>query len=201
MLTRLHVLPLSLLLTIQAGAQNITASFDGCPDQEFDPLFQSPTGQNFYFNFNTQLVVRWNEGLQRWELALDGPDSPTYAYSELPTTPAPPCFSTGTWVNLTVNCPLTNLTGACDNTPTGLLSAAGGTRFSMMPNPARDRVSITLPEGNFQLEVFTALGGLVHSRTVPSTSTELDLHGMPRGIYMVRVSVGARSSLHRLAVE
>lgn len=75
--------------------------------------------------------------------------------------------------------------------PTGTGDLKNDT-FSVYPNPANDNISITIPEGYIQVNVFSALGQPVPVKPVFSGNLcQLNLSACPTGIYFI--------SLHNLA--
>jgi hypothetical protein len=61
--------------------------------------------------------------------------------------------------------------------------------FSLFPNPATDRVTLSLTSTVFSsIEIFNSLGALVHSSNVLGSQTSIDVSVFPAGYYVVRVN-------------
>ena len=56
--------------------------------------------------------------------------------------------------------------------------------FAISPNPTADQFDITLPKGDYILQVFDALGKLIFSKNTEGSS-KVDVHAWQNGIYMV----------------
>ncbi|HYE79599.1 MAG TPA: T9SS type A sorting domain-containing protein [bacterium] len=80
--------------------------------------------------------------------------------------------------------------------PTGLGQESRSLRLELAPNPAHHTIRITgAPAG--PITVLDALGREVRTATLPSSPSDLDLTGLPPGLYLVRAGTQAR----RLMVE
>ena len=89
-----------------------------------------------------------------------------------------------------------------------VLGVAAGTvplaGFTVAPNPARGTATVQLPAlpGAATLTVLDALGRTVRTQSAVSNArAELDLAGLPAGLYVVRVAAGSSSATRRLVVE
>jgi len=82
--------------------------------------------------------------------------------------------------------------------PVGVGSGAAG-EFKMYPNPASSSVILVLPEnfGMHQAVLFNALGQDVLRTSVQSGKNELQLNGLTKGVYAVRVG----NEVRRLVLE
>ncbi|MCB0607541.1 MAG: T9SS type A sorting domain-containing protein, partial [Lewinella sp.] len=78
--------------------------------------------------------------------------------------------------------------------------------LKVFPNPARDHVQILLPSAiqeNRRISVYNAAGQLVRSLELEgpgSTSAALDLTGLERGVYFIRLQSPGYSGVTRLVV-
>lgn len=71
---------------------------------------------------------------------------------------------------------------------------------AVYPNPTTGLVQVTLPAGPATVSVLSTLGQVLLTRTVPEgRNTQLDLRGLPTGVYVLRVSSAAGSISHRVA--
>lgn len=78
--------------------------------------------------------------------------------------------------------------------------------LTLFPNPAHGKVTIQLPSipsiTTFTLTVLDALGRTLRTQTTATSArTELDLAGLPAGLYAVRVQAAAATATQRLVVE
>ena len=93
-----------------------------------------------------------------------------------------------------------------DATGLATAAAAGLGRFGLFPNPAHGRVAVQVPAGPggvaATLTVLDALGRPVRVQTAAlNARAEVDLTGLPAGLYAVRVQAGGRAATQRLVVE
>ncbi|WP_216690370.1 T9SS type A sorting domain-containing protein [Hymenobacter siberiensis] len=92
---------------------------------------------------------------------------------------------------------------------TTIPAALAGPAFTLAPNPARTAATLTLPAlpgtATATLTLRDALGRTVRTETVALPLTglrhELDLSGLPAGIYAVQVQAGKATATRRLVVE
>lgn len=95
------------------------------------------------------------------------------------------------------------------NAPLSATSAALAAVVSVYPNPARERVSVSLPglrgSSQVQVELCNALGQVVlrQQAALPASGTTLTLNtaGMATGVYLVRLSAGELRVAKRLVIE
>ena len=71
----------------------------------------------------------------------------------------------------------------------------------LMPNPARDEVTVASSFRVKTVELYAADGKLLQSKEVNAVGTTLSLEGLPAGIYFVRVRTSAGVTTKRLVVE
>ncbi|MDB5269479.1 MAG: hypothetical protein JWP58_2519 [Hymenobacter sp.] len=75
---------------------------------------------------------------------------------------------------------------------------------SLFPNPAHGTATVRLPPGTgpATLTLLDALGRPLRTQTaVPNSQADLDLTGLPAGLYAVRVQAGGNTATQRLVVE
>ena len=96
-----------------------------------------------------------------------------------------------------------------DPTLTATTAATGSLSFALFPNPAHAAATVQLPAvpgtAAATLTLLDALGRTVRTETVALPATglrhDLDLHGLPAGLYAVRVRAGTAAATRRLVVE
>ena len=71
----------------------------------------------------------------------------------------------------------------------------------LMPNPAREEVTVASSFRVKSVELYAADGKLLEHKGVNALSTTLDLRGLPAGVYFVRVATHAGMTTKRLVVE
>ena len=71
----------------------------------------------------------------------------------------------------------------------------------LMPNPARDEVTVASSFRMKTVELYAADGKMLQQVEVNAVGTTLSLEGLPAGIYFVRVRTGAGVTTKRLVVE
>ncbi|GAB3874338.1 hypothetical protein GCM10028824_27430 [Hymenobacter segetis] len=110
--------------------------------------------------------------------------------------------------------PLAALAGDGSGVGVGLLAGLGRAAlattpaapvpaFGLLPNPAHGMAMVRLPAGlgAATLTVLDVLGRAVRSQTTTEAHAELDLTGLPAGLYAVRVAAGNQAITQRLVVE
>ena len=85
----------------------------------------------------------------------------------------------------------------CDSLVSGVpVIGSGGPAFEVLPNPARDQVTIRLngQQGDWQVQVFNMTGGLVQENTLAAAATEwaFSVQNWPSGTYVVRLMNGPK---------
>lgn len=85
-------------------------------------------------------------------------------------------------------------------------SAALAAQVQLHPNPTQGEVTLSLPgvvsAQAIRVQVLNALGQEVPARaTITSTSIQLDLAGLPTGVYAVRVQLGPDTLVKRVVLE
>lgn len=101
------------------------------------------------------------------------------------------------------------LAALTDPTLTATSAAHDSPPFTLAPNPARAAATVQLPAvpgtATATLTLRDALGRALRTATVPLPAAglrhELDLSGLPAGLYAVQVRAGAASATRRLVVE
>jgi len=71
-------------------------------------------------------------------------------------------------------------------------------RIGLLPNPASDHVNIA-SSTVVQVQFYTPSGQSVYSRTAAANGT-IDIHDLPEGAYVVRISTGDQMRMERLIV-
>ncbi|RTQ44960.1 T9SS type A sorting domain-containing protein [Hymenobacter gummosus] len=74
--------------------------------------------------------------------------------------------------------------------------------FSLYPNPARGTVRVQVPGGSGARAVVSdALGRRVAATQLPAGGGQLDVQGLPPGVYLVQVSTATATATQRLVLE
>ena len=73
--------------------------------------------------------------------------------------------------------------------------------ISIYPNPAKDNVSITLPEENAQIDIVNVLGQTVKSVNTTSTNETISLVGMEKGMYFFCIRLHDKTITKKVIVE
>ncbi|WP_210516959.1 T9SS type A sorting domain-containing protein [Hymenobacter terricola] len=138
-----------------------------------------------------------------YSVALSGPN--VYAAGAA----APPAtFGSQTLTSTATGFRLGFLASLTDPTLTATTAAQGTLRFTLAPNPARATTTVQLPAQPGTAATLTlrdALGRTVRTATVALPPAglrhELDLTGLPAGLYALQVRAGATAGTRRLVVE
>ncbi|MGY3089213.1 hypothetical protein ACVWYF_002253 [Hymenobacter sp. UYAg731] len=93
-----------------------------------------------------------------------------------------------------------------DLIPTPTAAARPADPLRVYPNPAHRTATVVLPAGaagsEVRLVLLDAVGRLVRTHLAPAgPRAELDVSGLPAGIYMLRITAGGRTATQRLVVE
>lgn len=88
--------------------------------------------------------------------------------------------------------------------PTSVNIPAEGNRWKIFPNPVREKLFIRSDnEVQSRLELFDGMGKLIIFKNVDKASEEIELHGIPAGIYLLRIISGDTNSVitRKLIIE
>ena len=82
-----------------------------------------------------------------------------------------------------------------EETPTAIRKISKTDKISVYPNPTTGKLSVEIPEFNTDstqpgIEIFNVIGNPVHKSTALSQKTEIDLSGLPDGVYILKVYNG-----------
>lgn len=80
---------------------------------------------------------------------------------------------------------------------------ASALSFKCFPNPARDRVKVTLEQGQgeWTMEVLGLNGEILQRHLVTDQEIELDLSQLSNGLYLLRLQTGGQQKTQRLVVN
>ena len=84
--------------------------------------------------------------------------------------------------------------------PLGIGDVAN-TALSVHPNPARQLISVTLPEPNGTLTLFDATGRQLIQRHTSSTQTTVNVSTLPQGVYIMQFTSPRGTTTAKLKVE
>ena len=82
-----------------------------------------------------------------------------------------------------------------EETPTGLTRTLAGKDVKIYPNPTSGKLSVELPvynisSENSRIEIFNVIGKPVMKSTNISQKSDLDLSGLPNGVYIIKIYDG-----------
>lgn len=85
----------------------------------------------------------------------------------------------------------------------GITPAQGQSEICALPNPARDRIQITLPQGTWALSLLTLTGQGVKTPAVGLSPGvySMDLSGLPPGIYLLQAQGETQRLVSRIVVQ
>ncbi|SDM41450.1 Por secretion system C-terminal sorting domain-containing protein [Catalinimonas alkaloidigena] len=88
-------------------------------------------------------------------------------------------------------------------TPTAAPSLLAADTWRLYPNPTRGQVSLTLPTGTHEARVrlFTLTGMLMQETTLQAHESQLLLHTVPAGIYLLELQTPQGRATRKLVVE
>jgi Secretion system C-terminal sorting domain len=77
-----------------------------------------------------------------------------------------------------------------------------GIRIALYPNPAKDFVTVEIPEiaSKVQVSVYSAEGKMLHSENITQTLTQLDVSYLKPGVYSLRFDAKSETVTKRLVV-
>jgi hypothetical protein len=70
---------------------------------------------------------------------------------------------------------------------TGIQPVVQTTEANVYPNPFNNKLNITLNNTKQTVQIFNALGSLVHSAVIENETTEVDLTNQPSGVYFIKI--------------
>jgi hypothetical protein len=113
---------------------------------------------------------------------------------------SPTTTTTYTIVGSNVGCPVTAVTITQSvSTCTGIEEATNNNLVSIYPNPANDFIAVAVAETieGATIHIINALGEIVVTETVVSTSTTLNTENLTNGIYFVKVESKNSSAIKK----
>ncbi len=107
-------------------------------------------------------------------------------------SPTDPCFDYAWGETEDYSVTITTTTG---------LGSVEGSLFAVFPNPASDRVTVQLPdEAPAYMELFDMQGRRVDDRVLQGSRTDVPVHGLAAGHYVVRIVQDGEQGVLRLEV-
>lgn len=73
--------------------------------------------------------------------------------------------------------------------------------INIYPNPAKDIVTVSLPEDNARIDIVNVLGQIVKTVETASTSETISLEGMERGMYFFSIKMQDKTITKKVIVE
>jgi hypothetical protein len=83
-------------------------------------------------------------------------------------------------------------------TPVSTNTLIAPKNVQITPNPAFDAATITCEESTWSLTVFDELGRTIHTATPATDTYRLERHGLPVGVYTIRIQAGERAGVYRI---
>ncbi len=191
MKVKIYSLLLLTLLFINGYSQTVTLSSTTCGTYPFTFATLDGTGRGIFGAIDD--AIQWNASANQWEWTYFGSFPPTtYYVNSYASSPYPPCFNTGTWVQVNNTCgTLVDITGDCQTGLTGIDKNAGyGNYFSVLLNPGSGRISVLLQgviEQNTKLSIFNSIGEKVHEQTILTPKTDITLSNQSSGVYVIQL--------------
>jgi hypothetical protein len=69
-----------------------------------------------------------------------------------------------------------------------------------MPNPATDFIQIEAKDGS-RVSLFNSLGVLIKEETITDETLQLNVSGLPEGVYIVEIKNGEKISTTKVIVQ
>ena len=142
---------------------------------------------------NPQNVDQYSWDFGDGTTVANAPGTMTHTY----TTAGPRMVS----VTLTNACGTETVVATIVVTSTASLETNEVAGLNLYPNPATDRVVISLPEAGASASVYSATGALITTLTELDAQNELSVQGWDAGVYYVRVQSNEQSSTIKLIVQ
>ena len=193
----------------------ITALLSGGTDEWFvSPLIDLPSDQTISLELNYSSDALITVTVELSQGGLDPGDFTTIytlPSSTSPTFTQPISLSEhnqGNPVRIAVRFGNQNESGAAKfelrglriSNPLGIDDVSTAT-LALHPNPARQTVSVTLPDPNGTLTLFDATGRQLMQRQTTSTATTLDVRTLPQGVYLLQYTSSRGTTTSRLVVQ
>jgi len=165
----------------------------GCMSMVADTLYVGDTvadvpSEVVYFN-NSFICLQNNETAYQWGYDNDSTLAPTILQGEINqdyVNNNPDLVNNNYWVKVTDRgC----VQKTYYNKPVGATMRTAMTEVSVYPNPAQDNINVeiktTVSGGNIQVELLNTLGQMLYSATVYNNSAQINVAGLPGGLYLV----------------
>ncbi|MFM2307571.1 MAG: hypothetical protein RLZZ367_2240, partial [Bacteroidota bacterium] len=88
-------------------------------------------------------------------------------------------------------------------TQTGIGNIADGTMFSLWPNPATSRISISLSAitGDATVEIKNIVGQVLLSQNVNNQQTQIDISQLANGVYVAEVKMNGKRAIRQFVIN
>ncbi|MCC7233324.1 MAG: hypothetical protein IT242_10290, partial [Bacteroidia bacterium] len=145
MKTKIYTTFVFALICNGAFSQSVTITSSVCGSHDFTFSFLDGTGRNFLGGVFDALF--WDAGTNEWQWTDYSTSPPVLLYTNsFASAPNPPCFNTGTWVQVNNLCgTITGITGDCQSSLTGIGDNEGSGRdFSVAFSQASGNIVLLL---------------------------------------------------------
>jgi len=102
----------------------------------------------------------------------------------------------------------TNAGNGCSDTATTQVSITTSVEtlphessFSLTPNPFKESLQLTTQQPMGSITIYDAQGKKIKQQTIKTTTTNMDLKGIPSGVYLVEYDNGNKKESRKVVKE
>lgn len=179
---------LSFLLFLTTASYSVlSVRMRTCGTTSFHVTGTDATGRNIYEDGIAFSGIHWNTVSNIWEIVI----LPSQAWfsNSFASTPNPPCFTTGTWLNVdTSSCgTIISMSGDCQATLVGVNELSDRSSIHVFPNPSNRSFNFDGIENGNSIEVFDITGRMVFETISKPGSYTVDMNEKNKGVYLFTV--------------
>lgn len=89
----------------------------------------------------------------------------------------------------------------CGNLSGTAVAGTSTAIFDVFPNPATDRISVTLPTASSKVELYDLTGKCIKSIVTSGKSVNINLNGLPSSMYILKATSGKQTFLRKILVQ
>jgi hypothetical protein len=91
--------------------------------------------------------------------------------------------------------------GLCGNINETAVAQTLASAFDVFPNPAKDRITVTLPAAGSKIDIYDLTGKRIKSVVTTEKSLNINLNGLPASMYIIKATSGKQTYLRKILVE
>ncbi|MGC8825263.1 MAG: T9SS type A sorting domain-containing protein [Bacteroidales bacterium] len=91
--------------------------------------------------------------------------------------------------------------GLCGSLNSTAVAGTSTFAFDVYPNPAKDRITVTLPGTSSKVDIYDLTGKRIKSVVTSGKSISIDLTGLPASMYILKATSGKQTFLRKVLVD